>query len=79
MIGSAIGLKVMEDVPYIAGMDRFIKGVDEQSSGYLKDLGAATASNGAVGLYHMESCPTPETGFDMGSQNEPDGLRESTP
>ncbi|MGB5373710.1 MAG: hypothetical protein WBM75_20755 [Polyangiales bacterium] len=38
MIGSAIGLKVMEDVSYISGMDRFIKGVDEQSSGYLKDL-----------------------------------------
>ena len=59
MIGSAIGLKVMEDVPYIAGMDRFIKGVNEQTSGYLKDLGAATASNGAVGLYHMEGV-TPE-------------------
>ena len=59
MIGSAIGLKVMEDVSYITGMDRFIKGVDDQSSGYLKDLGAATASNGAVGLYHMEGV-TPE-------------------
>ena len=59
MIGSAIGLKVMEDVPYIAGMDRFIKGVTEETSGYLKDLGAATASNGAVGLYHMEGV-TPE-------------------
>jgi hypothetical protein len=59
MLGSAIGLKVMEDVSYITGMDRFIKGVDAQSSGYLKDLGAATASNGAVGLYHMEGV-TPE-------------------
>jgi predicted aconitase len=59
MIGSAIGLKVMEDVPYIAGMDRFIKGVNDETSGYLKDLGAATASNGAVGLYHMEGV-TPE-------------------
>ena len=59
MLGSAIGLKCMEDVPYITGMDRFIKGVDEQSSGYLKDMGAATASNGALGLYHMEGV-TPE-------------------
>jgi hypothetical protein len=59
MIGSAIGLKVMEDVSYITGMDRFISGIDEQSTGYLKDLGAATASNGAVGLYHMEGV-TPE-------------------
>jgi predicted aconitase len=59
MIGSAIGLKVMEDVSYLTGMDRFIKEVNEQTSGYLKDLGAATASNGAVGLYHMEGV-TPE-------------------
>jgi predicted aconitase len=59
MIGSAIGLKVMEDVSYITGMDRFIKGINEETSGYLKDLGAATASNGAVGLYHMEGV-TPE-------------------
>jgi predicted aconitase len=59
MIGSAIGLKVMEDVPYIAGMDRFLKEVNDETSGYLKDLGAATASNGAVGLYHMEGV-TPE-------------------
>ncbi len=59
MIGSAIGLKVMEDVSYITGMDRFIKEINEETSGYLKDLGAATASNGAVGLYHMEGV-TPE-------------------
>jgi predicted aconitase len=59
MIGSAIGLKVMEDVSYITGMDRFIPAVNEQTSGYLKDFGAATASNGAVGLYHMEGV-TPE-------------------
>ncbi len=59
MLGSAIGLKVMEDVSYIVGMDRFLPGVNEQTSGYLKDLGAATASNGAVGLYHMEGV-TPE-------------------
>ena len=54
MIGSAIGLKVVEDVPYIIGMDRFILEINEETRGYLKDLGAATASNGAVGLYHME-------------------------
>jgi hypothetical protein len=40
-------------------MDRFIKEINEETSGYLKDLGAATASNGAVGLYHMEGV-TPE-------------------
>jgi len=59
MIGSAIGLKVTEDVSYITGMDRFIPEMNEEASGYLKDLGAATASNGAVGLYHMEGV-TPE-------------------
>ena len=56
MIGSAIGMKVMEDVSYIVGMDRFKSDID---AGYLKDLGAATASNGAVGLYHMDGI-TPE-------------------
>lgn len=60
MIGSAIGIKVTEDVSYIIGMDKFLPGgVNEQNTGYLKDLGAATASNGAVGLYHMEGV-TPE-------------------
>lgn len=59
MIGSAIGLKVMEDVSYVTGMDRFISEVNEETAGYLKDFGAATASNGAVGLYHMEGV-TPE-------------------
>jgi predicted aconitase len=59
MIGSAIGLKVVEDVSYITGMDKFIPEINEETTGYLKDLGAATASNGAVGLYHMEGV-TPE-------------------
>jgi predicted aconitase len=59
MIGSAIGLKVMEDVLYIVGMDRSVPGINEETTGYLKDLGAATASNGALGLYHMEGV-TPE-------------------
>jgi predicted aconitase len=59
MIGSAIGMKVVEDVSYIAGLDKFIPEINEETAGYLKDLGAATASNGAVGLYHMEGV-TPE-------------------
>ena len=33
--------------------------LDEKTCAYLKDLGAATASNGAVGLYHIENL-TPE-------------------
>lgn len=60
LLGSAIGMKVMEDVPYICGLDRWLGGkLDDDAKTYLKDLGAATASNGAVGLYHVENI-TPE-------------------
>ena len=60
LLGSAIGMKVMEDVPYIVGLDRWLGGaLDEEAKTYLKDFGAATASNGAVGLYHVEGI-TPE-------------------
>ncbi len=60
MVGSAIGLKVLEEVPYIVGLDKLVNALpDKDKIGYLKDLGAATASNGAVGLYHMEGV-TPE-------------------
>ena len=57
-LGSAIGMKVMEDVPYIVGLDRWLGTLDEGTKAYLKDFGA-TASNGAVGLYHVEGI-TPE-------------------
>ena len=60
LLGSAIGMKVMEDVPYIKGLDKWLGGtLDEDAKTYLKDFGAATASNGAVGLYHVEGI-TPE-------------------
>ena len=59
VLGSAIGMKVIEDVPYIAGVDKFLGQVDHISCGKLKDMGAATATNGAVGLYHVEGI-TPE-------------------
>ncbi len=60
LLGSAIGLKVIEDVPYIAGIDKYLEEFnEEQKLSYLKDMGAATASNGAVGLYHVEGV-TPE-------------------
>ncbi len=60
LLGSAIGMKVMEDVPYIKGLDKWIgKKLDDEACTYLKDFGAATASNGAVGLYHVENL-TPE-------------------
>ena len=60
ILGSAIGMKVMEEVPYIKGLTRFIgTELKESACGYLKDFGAATASNGAVGLYHIDGL-TPE-------------------
>ena len=60
LLGSAIGMKVMEDVPYITGMNKWLgTELDDAACAYLKDFGAATASNGAVGLYHIENL-TPE-------------------
>ncbi len=60
LLGSAIGMKVMEDVPYIVGLDKWLgTELDDAACTYLKDFGAATASNGAVGLYHIENL-TPE-------------------
>jgi predicted aconitase len=60
LIGSAIGMKVMEEVPYIIGLDKWIgNDLNNSTKAYLKDFGAATASNGAVGLYHVEGL-TPE-------------------
>ena len=60
LLGSAIGMKVMADVPYIVGLDKWLGGeLDDAAKTYLKDFGAATASNGAVGLYHVENI-TPE-------------------
>ena len=60
LLGSAIGMKVMEDVPFITGMSKWLgKELTDEVCAYLKDFGAATASNGAVGLYHIENL-TPE-------------------
>jgi len=60
LLGSAIGMKVMEDVPYVMGLDKWIGNeLNDAACAYLKDFGAATASNGAVGLYHIDGL-TPE-------------------
>ncbi len=60
ILGSAIGMKVLEKVPYIRGLDKWL-GTELSAStcAYFKDFGAATASNGSVGLYHVENL-TPE-------------------
>lgn len=60
ILGSAVGIKVMEDVPYVVGLDKWIgTELTDECKAYLKDFGAATASNGAVGLYHIDKV-TPE-------------------
>ena len=60
LLGSAIGYKVIEDVPYIRGLDKFLgRKLTQTVKDYFKDMGAASASNGSVGLYHVENL-TPE-------------------
>ncbi len=60
LLGSAVGMKVLEDVPYVRGLDRWIgTELNDDACAYLKDFGAATASNGSVGLYHIDNL-TPE-------------------
>ena len=60
LLGSAVGMRVCEDVPFITGMEKWLgTELNDENCAYLKDFGAATASNGAVGLYHIENL-TPE-------------------
>ena len=67
ILGSAIGIAVGEGVPYIKGLDKFLSTVlNDEVCSYLKDMGAASASNGAVGLYHVENL-TPEA-VDQGTK-----------
>ena len=74
LLGSAIGMKVMEDVPFIRGLDKWLgTELDDEACTYLKDFGAATASNGAVGLYHIENL-TPEA-VEMGKSLIKEGAR----
>ena len=75
LLGSAIGMKVMEDVPYVVGLDQWIgTELDDATCAYLKDFGAATASNGAVGLYHIANL-TPEA-VELGESLIAEGARE---
>ncbi len=75
LLGSAIGMKVMEDVPYVVGLDKWIGNeLNDSAQSYLKDFGAATASNGAVGLYHIANL-TPEA-VELGESLIADGAKE---
>ncbi len=75
LLGSAIGMKVMEDVPYVIGLDKWIGSeLSDSACAYLKDFGAATASNGAVGLYHIDNL-TPEA-KELGEKLIAEGAKE---
>ena len=75
LLGSAIGMKVMEDVPYVVGLDKWIgTELTPSTCAYLKDFGAATASNGAVGLYHIANL-TPEA-VELGDSLIAEGAKE---
>ncbi len=75
LLGSAIGMKVMEDVPYVMGLDKWLgTELNDAACAYLKDFGAATASNGAVGLYHIAGL-TPEA-VELGESLIAEGAKE---
>jgi predicted aconitase len=62
-LGGAVGTKVVEQIPYITGIEKWIGMKDGKpdlvAMGKLKAFGSSTASSGAVGLYHVEKV-TPE-------------------
>ena len=55
-VGTGIGTKVVEDVPFITGIEKYFEGgkVTADNLHLLKAMGSATAASGAVGLYHVE-------------------------
>ena len=60
VLGKILGTDVQDGVPYIKGLDRFLGGdLTPMNKGYFKDMGAAAASYGSIGLYHAEGL-TPE-------------------
>lgn len=60
LLGAAIGLKVIADTPFITGLDRFLGSeLNSETTDFLQEMGAACATYGAVGLYHVENL-TPE-------------------
>ena len=60
LLGAAIGGAVVDGVPYIRGLGQyFCNEPGEAFKSWAKDFGAAGASNGAIGLYHLDGI-TPE-------------------
>ena len=59
----------------LVGLDKWLGNeLNDSACAYLKDFGAATASNGAVGLYHIANL-TPEA-KELGESLIADGARE---
>jgi len=60
-------MKVLEDVPFIVGLDRFLgPALGEETVDYLREMGAACAAYGAIGLFHVKGI-TPEA-VDQGTE-----------
>ena len=61
VLGTAVGRKVVEDVPLYTGITQHFEGgeVTEDNLHLLKAMGSASAASGSVGLYHVEGV-TPE-------------------
>jgi predicted aconitase len=60
VLGGIIGKRVGGAVPYLTGLDVFLGSrLNQATVDYLKEMGAACAALGAVGLYHVENI-TPE-------------------
>ena len=56
VLGTAIGYKVIDGVPFITGLDQYLgTEVSNDNMHLLKKMGCATAACGAVGLYHVEN------------------------
>jgi predicted aconitase len=63
VLGTALGYKVVDQIPYITGIDKWIGMKDGKPDpvavGKLKGMGSTSSASGAVGLYHVENV-TPE-------------------
>ena len=77
ILGTAIGYKVIDQIPYVTGIDKWIDMTDGEPApsavGKLKGMGSASAASGAVGLYHVENV-TPEA-IDQGRDLLVDGYQ----
>jgi predicted aconitase len=55
VLGSAVGLKVVDANPFYTGLEKYFGGeITNDNMHLLKKMGSASAASGAVGLYHVE-------------------------